>query len=275
MGFFKKLFGGSKDASENNPEETRQLRVNSTIVDLTLPLETFFNKDELKPRVADRCQKVDIEIVGESFYKANVLGVAKAAQGADFKIFLLPEPTNKYDKQAVSVRAGGVHVGYIKSPFNKHWFKWVNKAANEGEFLWGNAEAISKRGSNNIGIFGYIYMSRQTPEWGGLEPKKMTDAALAKIADKINNLIDSGDDQTIGQVRALSKRAVKAVTPLVCHAKWVIQNSEGQGSENWDEILNHCEGLFDNADEAVYATNPEDVDVMDNLNELAELFENM
>ncbi len=105
-------------------------------------------------------QKVDIDIVGESFRAENVAAVATAAAEKWFDIYLVAEPTNQYDKDAVAVFAGGVQVGYVAKSESKKWSKRVRVAFDRNELVCGNAHAVSATGTNNIGIFGYIWYGK-------------------------------------------------------------------------------------------------------------------
>ncbi len=105
-------------------------------------------------------QKVDIDIVGESFRAENVTAVATAAAGKWFGIYLVADPSNKYDKDAVAVFAAGVQVGYVAKTESKKWSKRVRDAIARNELLCGEVHAVTDGGTSNIGIFGYIYFGK-------------------------------------------------------------------------------------------------------------------
>lgn len=103
-------------------------------------------------------QNVDIDIVGESFRAEAVAAVATAAAGKWFDIYLMNDPNNQYDKNAVAVFAGGLQVGYLAKSESKKWSTRVNAALGRNELITGEAHAVSKNG--NTGIFGYIYFGK-------------------------------------------------------------------------------------------------------------------
>lgn len=121
MGIIRKLF--------------TQKEVVADPADLLLPNVIPTSILGLSLKKAAGVQNVNISIVGESFRAANVAAVAKAAEGKLFDIYLIAEPTNQHDKNAVAVYAANLHVGYIGKPDSKQWFKWVNEAFQRGELL--------------------------------------------------------------------------------------------------------------------------------------------
>ena len=262
MGFFKKVFASKEIVVD--PE------------DLTLPEEIPTDKPGLTLNKAKGQQQVDIDIVGESFRAANVAAVAKAAEGKRFDIYLLNEPTNQYDKNAVAVFAGNLHVGYIGKPANKQWFKWVNEALARRELLWGTAKAVSREGTANTGIFGSIYMPKAGQDAEALIPQKMTDAQLTKAIEKVITLFNACDEpETVAQLKSLCKKAVGVATPLAAHAKWVEENPEGQDADKWSDVMSACEDVFNNASEATYVSDEGDVDAVGGIQELADLVKDM
>lgn len=142
MGIFKRLFGAKPIVVDP--------------ADLTLPEVIPTDKQGIVLKKAPGDQRVDINIVGESFRPQNVAAVAAAAQGKRFDIYLLAEPNNPYDKQAVAVVSANVILGYIAKPANKQWFARVGEAFMQGQLLWGTATIASRPGTTNMGVFGYI-----------------------------------------------------------------------------------------------------------------------
>ena len=196
--------------------------------------------------------------------------VAKAAEGKFFDIYLVNEPTNQYDKNAVAVFVGNQHVGYIGKPDNKQWFKRVNEATAEKELLWGRAKAVSREGTANTGIFGSIYMPKVGKGLDDLIAQKMTDASLSKAIEKVVTLSNaSADPDTVAQLRSLCKKATTVATPLAAHSKWVEENPEGQDIDKWAQVMSACEEIFSNASEAAYATDDLGIDPIGSIEELA------
>jgi|688.fasta_scaffold75562_5 hypothetical protein len=177
MGFLKKLFAAKEIIIDP--------------ADLTLPEVISTSKQGLTLRKADAGQLVDINVVGESFRPANIAAVAKAAEGKKFEIYLVAEPTNQHDKNAVAVYAANLHIGYIGKPANKQWAKWVSEALQRGELLWGTAKAITRTGADNTGIFGGIYMPKPSDDSDLIVSLKLSDLALGKAIDKVIALSNS------------------------------------------------------------------------------------
>jgi hypothetical protein len=249
MGFLKKLLGGKEIAVDPN--------------DFIIPDVIPTTKPGLSFRKAPIGQEVEIDIVGESFKAANVAAVVNAAQGNPFEIYLIAEPTNQYDKNAVAVYTANLPIGYIGKPGNKQWFKWVNDASGRSELLWGKAKAISRPGTNNTGIFGSIYMPKVGHDLDGIIPLKMTDAAIDKSIDRAIVLSNSCDEpETVTQLKSLCKKAVAIATPFAAHAKWVEANPDRQSLDKWQEVISGCEDVFRAASEATYASDEGDVDAV-------------
>jgi hypothetical protein len=260
MGFLKKLFA------------TKEIVVDPA--DLFLPEVIQTTKQGLSLRKGIAEQLVEINIVGESFRSANVDAVAKAAEGREFEIYLVAEPTNQYDKSAVAVYVANLQIGYISKPANKQWVKWVNEALQRGELLWGPGRAIARKGADNIGIFGGIYMPQPSDNSDPIVALKLSDLALAKAIEKVVALSNSSEDpQTIAQLRSLAKKTVKASRPLAAHAIWIQENSSGQDAGTWIEVLDACEEIFNEASKAVYATDEGDSDLVSAIDQLAELLD--
>lgn len=265
MGFLKGIFGSK--AVEVDPN------------DLRLPEQIPTDKRGLSLTKAKGEQKVDINIVGESHRAANVSAVATASAGQPFDIYLVAEPNNQYDKKAVAVYAANVHVGYIGSPDNKQWFKWVNGALERKELLWGEGRAVTRKGTDNTGIFGFIYMPKTTEGIGSVEPQKLTDSALAKEIEKVVALVDKGDEpETLAQLKSFTKKCVSVASPLAGHAKWVDANPsdlDNKVFDKWMEVLSACESVFKDAEDAAYATDVMEIDAVGSLEELGEALQGL
>jgi hypothetical protein len=258
MGFLKKLFAA------------KEIVVNPA--DLTLPDVIPTARKGLSLSKANGELLVDINLVGESFRTANIAAVAKAANGQRFEIYLVAEPTNQYDKNAVAVYAANLHIGYIGKPANKQWAKWVNEAFQRGELLWGNAKAVARTGGSNTGIFGGIYMPKPKDDSDSITALKLTDLALDKAIDKVVALSNtSHEPETVAQLRSLSKKAAAVARPLAAHALWVQKTPVGQDEPKWNEVLSSCQEIFDNASAVVYATDEGDVELVSVIEELADL----
>lgn len=262
MSIFKKMFGSK--AVVVDP------------ADLRIPELVATDKPGLTLKKSPIGQAIEIEIVGESFRAANIAAVANAAEGKEFDIYVIPEPMNQYDKKAVAVYAANVHVGYIAKPDNKQWFKWANEATERGELLWGIGRAVSRSGTSNTGIFGSIYMPKVGREADELIAQKLTDAALAKAIEKVITLSNGCiEPDTVTQLKSVAKKAVAVASPFAAHAKWIIENPDGQNVETWEEIQSICDDIFDAFSEAAYATEDFDLDVVGNIESLATSVESL
>lgn len=238
--------------------------------DLTLPDDIPTDVPGLTLKKCQGHERVDIDIVGESFRSYTVEGVARAAEGQQFDIYLVAEPSNKYDKNAVAVYVANKQVGYIAKPGNKKWFQWVNEATARGELLWGRGKAIRREGTKNTGIFGYIFMPRQGKDIQDLIPKRLDQSALSKAAGKVIDLSNAADDpETLTQLKSLAKKGVAAATPIAAHALWIAANPDDQDVDKWDEIQGLCDDVLDTAAEAAYAADPDDVDMLSPIESLA------
>ena len=258
MGLLKSIFGAKKVVIDP--------------ADLEIPDDIGTDKPGLTLKKAPIGQPVEIEIVGESFRAANIAAVAQAADGKQFNIYLVPEPTNQYDKKAVAVYAATVVVGYIAKPGNKQWFKWVNEALERKELLWGMGSAVSRQGTDNTGIFGSIYMPKVGRETEELIPQQMTDVEIGKATQKAIALSNSCiEPETVTQLRSLCKKAVAVATPFAAHAKWVEENPEGQDLDKWSEVMSACDEIFDDFSDAAYASDEVEIDAIGRVEALAEL----
>jgi hypothetical protein len=258
MGLLKSIFGAKKVVIDP--------------ADLEIPDDIGTDKPGLTLKKAPIGQPVEIEIVGESFRAANIAAVAQAADGKQFNIYLVPEPTNQYDKKAVAVYAATVVVGYIAKPGNKQWFKWVNEALERKELLWGMGSAVSRQGTANTGIFGSIYMPKVGREAEELIPQQMTDVEIGKATQKAIALSNSCiEPETVTQLRSLCKKAVAVATPFAAHAKWVEENPESQDLDKWSEVMSACDEIFDDFSDAAYASDEVEIDAIGRIEALAEL----
>lgn len=256
MGIFKRLIGAKPIVVDP--------------ADLTLPEVIPTDKQGIVLRKAPGEHRVDIDIVGESFRPQNVAAVAAAAQGKRFDIYLLAEPNNPHDKRAVAVVSANVILGYIAKPANKQWFARVGEAFLQGQLLWGTASIAARPGTNNMGVFGYIYMPRVGKQMDEIITQQLSDTALTKAIEKMISLANTSvEPDTVAQVRSLAKKASAAAAPLAAHAKWVEEQDES--NEQWAEVMSLCDSIFEDALHAAYITDEMEIDVVGPIEQLAEV----
>lgn len=242
--------------------------------DLLLPEEIQTNVPGKTLIKSSYTQPVEIEIVGESFRAKNINMVSLAAQGAEFDIYLLPEPTNPHDKRAVAVYVGNLHVGYIAKPGNAQWFKWATESLEENICLWGRAKAISKSGTSNTGIFGFINMPEVGKDVSDVLPVKLNEKDLKKLHEKIKKLANSIEEpETIAQLKSSAKKAASEAKEVAAHALAIMPEIPETDAmyKSWESILDVCGEILETAKESFYATNVEDFDITTAVYDLAEL----
>lgn len=258
MGFLDRILGSSKTTFD--PQ------------DLVLPdqMETDIPGKALKK--SSYTQVVEINIVGESFRAKNIAKIAQASNGSEFDIYLLPEPTNQYDKKAVAVYAANLHIGYIAKPENRDWFKWVSEALENDICLWGRAKTFQKSGTSNIGVFGYILMPAAAKNSEQILPAKLNLVELKKILEKARKLSNSIEEpETVAKMRSAAKSTAAIAIPVLAHAKAIKTDSDFTSNDEpaWDSIISICEDIISTAAESIYCTNPDSIDVTSGIYDLA------
>ena len=76
-------------------------------------------------------------------------------------------------------------------------------------------------------------------------------------------------------MKSVAKKAVAVASPFAAHAKWILENPDGQNVETWEEIQSICDDIFDAFSEAAYATEDFDLDVVGNIESLATSVESL
>lgn len=97
-----------KEGSPNSPTSKSSNSKDKVIDEQVLrDIHLVIDKRAVIPGIRPRDENfTELEVVGESFYQGNLAFLADGKPGRDagwFSGFLLPEPTNKYDKNAVAV----------------------------------------------------------------------------------------------------------------------------------------------------------------------------
>lgn len=217
-------------------------------------------------------QRVDIEIVGEAFRQDAVGAVAHVADGSDFDLYLLPDPNNPHDRNAVRVMVGNLHVGFLPRDVAKVWKKRCQEAMNRGELIWGEGRAASRTGEM-WGIFGFVWMPSVANPSAEAKPRELDSAGLQRAQDALQPLIGGGDPETLSQLKALVKKASKAALPLHSHTLWL--EEQDSLSQEWEEVQGLCEDIFSLVAEAEYADDPDTIDVTSILEDVVELLKSV
>ena len=240
--------------------------------DLRLPEALVTDVPGVVLRKAPAGQRVDIEIVGESFRQDAVRAVAQAADGSDFDLYLLPDPNNPHDRNAVRVMVGNLHVGFLPRDAAKVWKKRCQEAINRGELIWGEGRAASRTGEM-WGIFGFVWMPSVANPSGDAKPRELNSAGIRKAQDALQPLIDGGDPETLSQLKSLVKKASKAVMPLYSHTLWL--GEQDTLSQEWEDIQGLCQDVLELVPEAEYADDPQDYDVASVLEDIVSLLKDV
>lgn len=213
--------------------------------------------------------KVDLVIVGESFKQDVVRAVAQAANGEWFDIYLMPENGNPYDKNAVRVMVGGHHVGYVSKDSAKQWRKAHAAAVERGNLLAGQGKCFSRDGEN-YGVFGHVWMPEMAPKKiKEISAREVPIGTLALVRAKLHELEMADEPASVAKLKMLTKQAVKACEPLKQHCSWINENSPHDDvSEAWAEVDDRLSDLDSALDEATYADDPEDVDILGLIGEV-------
>lgn len=217
-------------------------------------------------------QRVDIEIVGESFRQDAVRAVAHVADGSDFDLYLLPDHNNPYDRNAVRVMVGNLHVGFLPRDAAKVWKKRCQEAMNRGELIWGEGRAASRTGEM-WGIFGFVWMPSVANPSAEAKPRELDSAGLRRAWDALQPLIDGGDPETLSQLKSLVKKASKVVMPLYNHTLWL--EEQDSLTQEWEDIQGLAQDVLELVPEAEYADDPDDYDVASVLEDIVSILQDV
>ncbi len=213
-------------------------------------------------------QRVEIDIVGESFRQDSVRAVAKVADGAPFDLYLVPDPNNPHDRNAIRVMVGNLHVGFLPRDAAKVWKKRCEAAMERRELIWGEGRAVSRTGQM-WGIFGFVWMPSVVNPSADVAAKELNSAGIKKAQVALQALMDGGDPETLAQLKSFVKKASKAVTPLYTHTLWLADHDSL--SQEWEDIQGLTEDVFGLVSEAEYADSPDAIDVTSVLEDILEL----
>jgi hypothetical protein len=236
--------------------------------DLRLPQQLETDVPGLVLTKGPTGQRVDIEVVGESFRQDSVRAVAQVADGSQFDLYLLPDPNNPHDRNAVRVMVGNLHVGFLRRDAAKVWKKRCQEAMGRGELIWGEGRAASRTGEM-WGIFGFVWMPAVSSPSADVTAKELNPAGMGKALTALEKLIDGGEPETLSQLKSLVKKATKAVMPLYSHTLWLTDT--GALAPQWEDIKGLTEDVFALVSEAEYADDPNAIDVTSVLEDILEL----
>jgi hypothetical protein len=218
------------------------------------------------------CQRVEIEVVSESFRQDAVRAVAKVAGGSPFDLYLLPDPNNPHDRphdrNAVRVMVGNLHVGFPPRDAAKVWKKRCQGAMERRELIWGESRAASRTGEM-WGIFRFAWMPAVTSPSAVVTARELKSAGIKKDQAALQTLIDGGDPETLSQLNSLVKKATKAVMPLYSHTLWLADASAL--TPQWEDIKGLAGAVFDLVSEAECEDEPDTTDVTSILEDILEL----
>jgi hypothetical protein len=201
----------------------------------------------------------ELSIVGESYYQPQVMALAKTVGRDPFPIFLVPEPTNQYDKKAVAVYAGGAIVGHLPNEEGAAIQKMlITEIQQKGRAFHGEGRAT------NIGAIYGISAYAFLPDLLGIDnvkPKQMTDAQVGKATVSIAAMAHEYPE-TIAQIRSVGKRAAKIGAALAGHAVWIegLQPDDKAhiDADVWADIALAVENQHEFALDAYYTIDADD-----------------
>ena len=99
-------------------------------------------------------QEVPIRIVGEASYQPHIIQISRRHRG-HFGILLRPEPSNRYDRNAVAVLVDGGVVGYLPRELAARWQPAILAAESEGFAVTGTARIYGGTPEKpHLGVFG-------------------------------------------------------------------------------------------------------------------------
>jgi hypothetical protein len=157
----------------------------------------------------------EIDIVGESNYQKHITAISELVGRDPFPIRLVPEPSNRYDPNAVAVFAGGACVGYIRRDTAEAWQKKALEARSRSEVLTGTA-VIRTANGGMYGVFGKIHRPPNLAIVSSVEPAKATPAKIKRALESLEDAIDA-DPATKSQRKSQINKALKAGSLLYAH----------------------------------------------------------
>jgi hypothetical protein len=127
----------------------------------------------------------------------------------------VPEPSNRYDANAVAVFAGGACVGYIRRDTAEAWQKKALDARSRREILTGTA-VIRTANGGMYGVFGKIHRPPNVALVAGVESVRATQAKINRALASLEDCADA-EVTTKSQRKSQIAKALKAGTLLYAH----------------------------------------------------------
>ncbi len=178
---------------------------------------------------------IEIEIVGESNYQKHIVAISELVGRDKFAIHLVPEPSNKYDKNAVAVFAGGACVGYIKRDSAAYWQQKALEARQRQELLVGTAVVRSASGGI-YGVFGDIRHPLNPALLASIGPARLTPAKIQRALGSLEDALGASPE-TKSQRKSQVNKALKAAAALYAHVK----SFESDDEQHNPALIEVCE----------------------------------
>lgn len=107
-----------------------------------------------------------VKVVGESFQQEVLEQIGRLTKSKTFEIWLMPEPRNRHDRNAVKVMAGRHQIGYLAKDQAKIWSKRVNQLWANGLFLHGEAWGVDDdpKGKGKRVVWGAKIFDEPSPK---------------------------------------------------------------------------------------------------------------
>lgn len=118
--------------------------------------------------MVERSGSYEQDVAGESFYSENLSEIMGGSNPLMTQAYLFPEPTNKYDPNAIAVVIGTQQVGYIPKKDCPHFLSLIQAHAEIGQWLV--VPAMILEGSS--GYCGVSLDCSNIPSLGSANPRE-------------------------------------------------------------------------------------------------------
>jgi hypothetical protein len=117
-------------------------------------------------------------VVGE-FYRAGISQFLREIERQETPAVLIPEPTNRHDRNAIKVVLGGKHVGYLSRKHATEYYPAILLAQDHGEVLTVRAYGYTYGSGEHQGQEVVMYLPTMKALMGELQAVYATDASPA------------------------------------------------------------------------------------------------